>query len=392
LVIEFNPLITSLLVTLVIALSFPVLDTKLRAYTDRWLYQGSYHYSQELLSLSKSLAEHTQRHRLVEHLVAELNRVLRTKGAKVVIAHPRQTALVPEALFGLGNSSLYVPVLAQDRFVGTLYCSPKKSGEAYTQQDLEFVETISLYIAQRLLQSQEISELQLDVHDSQQYVREEQKKQNTMIVDLAHNLQTPLTILKGEVHALKERQKDLSYQDLERLDSSIDSFSQFVTRLLQAGQQSQQAYTMTDTNISSLVDELCEYSQTVAAADAVELRYDVEPDLYMYADRDAIKDLLLNLLSNAIKYRREGTESYITVTLRSEDKRVILEVSDNGQGIDPQYLPRLFEPWTQGESGHKGSGLGMTIVKRIVDAHKGTIHVKSEADRGTTVSMSFMKS
>jgi signal transduction histidine kinase len=107
--------------------------------------------------------------------------------------------------------------------------------------------------------------------------------------------------------------------------------------------------------------------------------------LMISADKDKIKQVILNLFSNAVKYNRPG--GMISVTANTTPTDITFSIQDNGQGIPPENLPHLFERFYRGhntESGAKGTGLGLTICKQIVEAHYGKIDVFSTLGEGTT--------
>ena len=107
------------------------------------------------------------------------------------------------------------------------------------------------------------------------------------------------------------------------------------------------------------------------------------------ADQERLRQVFLNLLDNAIKY---APGSNLTVRLTPEEGFVKVEISDNGPGISPDDLPYIFEPFRRGKQtapGSKGTGLGLTIVRAILDQHQAPISVQSESGLGTTFTFSL---
>jgi signal transduction histidine kinase len=107
------------------------------------------------------------------------------------------------------------------------------------------------------------------------------------------------------------------------------------------------------------------------------------------ADRDRIKQVFVNLLDNAVKYCPEGSQ--VRVRLLADEESIGIEVADNGPGIPPEDLPHIFDKMyrveKEGTRAVKGSGLGLSIVKRIVELHGGQIAVDSTMGEGTTFSL-----
>jgi len=110
------------------------------------------------------------------------------------------------------------------------------------------------------------------------------------------------------------------------------------------------------------------------------------------ADPDRIKQVFINLLDNSIKY---APGSNVTVRLTPEDEIVKVEISDNGPGIPAEDLPYIFEPFRRGKqtaARSKGTGLGLTIIRTILEQHQAPISVKSEVGIGTTFTFSLATS
>ena len=112
-----------------------------------------------------------------------------------------------------------------------------------------------------------------------------------------------------------------------------------------------------------------------------------ESPLAVFADKEKIKQVILNLFENSIKYGKTG--GHITASMYNTDgKRILVEISDDGIGIDEKHLPRIFERFYRTDLARSrkagGSGLGLSICKHIIEAHNQAIHVRSKIDVGST--------
>lgn len=130
------------------------------------------------------------------------------------------------------------------------------------------------------------------------------------------------------------------------------------------------------------------------SADAAKIGFDVaikEDEIIINADRKALRQILLNLLSNAVKFSKEGDA--VTVSAYKDRKALYVEVSDTGVGMDAEDLLTIGTPYKQSTSGlvseERGSGLGLTLVKSLVDLHGGEFSIESEVDKGTNVKLSL---
>jgi two-component system sensor histidine kinase VicK len=144
------------------------------------------------------------------------------------------------------------------------------------------------------------------------------------------------------------------------------------------------------TNASELINEICQGFHQQSQAKNITLNHLPDGKLHILADANAIRRVLENLVSNAIKYTASG--GHVELETALTDKDVIIRIKDNGVGIPADQLPRVFERFYRVPS-HKemaeGTGLGMAIVKSIVDKHNGKIEIASIVDQGTSVTVTL---
>jgi signal transduction histidine kinase len=143
---------------------------------------------------------------------------------------------------------------------------------------------------------------------------------------------------------------------------------------------------VSDVNLLELIDELKQETEQVHENPSLVFVWRVEPELpQVYTDRAKLKIILKNLLSNAIKFTAQGT---ITVEVHPRDSGVEWSVTDTGIGIAPDVLPVIFDLFQQGDSSttrhYGGVGLGLYIVRRMVELLGGTVAVESTLGRGST--------
>jgi two-component system phosphate regulon sensor histidine kinase PhoR len=136
-----------------------------------------------------------------------------------------------------------------------------------------------------------------------------------------------------------------------------------------------------------VIERTVERFRTLTEGQKVEISYDLGRNLPpVRMDREAMGQALLNLLDNAAKYSRD--RKIITVTAGVEDDQLKLSVADQGIGIEKRDIPRVFEKFYRAEARPEkniaGSGIGLTLVKEIVEAHGGSISVESERNKGST--------
>ena len=152
-----------------------------------------------------------------------------------------------------------------------------------------------------------------------------------------------------------------------------------------------------DFDIIELIQNVFDLLEMKAAKKTITLTFDMEYNdpIYVYADREKIQQVITNLLVNSIKYGHENGTTEVSVEDLIKNK-VIVRVTDNGEGIPKEYIPRLFERFYRvdksGSRKEGGSGLGLAIVKHIIEAHDEKIYVESVVDVGSEFSFTLEKS
>jgi len=202
------------------------------------------------------------------------------------------------------------------------------------------------------------------------------RAKDALLDRIAHELRSPLTAILGRVQLLQKTTDDPKRtMPLAKLERSTHVLARLVGDLLDA---SRMHVGKLRVRIESVPPRLSvaravEDLAFVAADKGVILDPQLEDVANIDGDPDRIEQIVTNLVSNAIKFTAPGGR--VTVRLRQADAGVELMVADTGTGIPVDFLPRLFEPFSQGENGtkHDGLGLGLAIVKNLVDAHRGRI-------------------
>lgn len=386
---------TNLLTVAIVAMSVPFIDTQLRRVSDTWLGGMRYHYSGVLLEIVKEISTTDTLESTIEGVTQKISTVMKAQDTCITIAPYNSCLCTPDPVFVSRDTHLFIPITFQNQYIATLSVKNKKSGEPFTKQDTDFLQTVSVYLSAHLKTQRVLQETRHHSHLLKEEMRESEdvtlqlkETQSKMIVDIAHNLQTPLTILKGEIHSLQQAHQRFTRRDLEKLDVTVDRFSQFVTRLLQAGDTTQHTLHMHVFNLSELIREVCEYTTTVAESRNAVFSYHIGEDILMHGDPTRIRDVVVNLLGNAMKYKKNHGTHTIHLSL-SAGERTTLTVTDTGVGIEAEHLPYIFKPWYQADTQQRGSGLGLSIVQQTVHQHRGTVEVSSTYGSGTTFTLTF---
>lgn len=214
----------------------------------------------------------------------------------------------------------------------------------------------------------------------------------------AHDLRNPLAILKGQAELLRDgvvgpvtdKQKKL----LQKMIVVDHHMFTIVNDLLDVSaiESGQLELHKEQVDVSEYLKEIQETNALIAGRKSIALALEVEPNLPpIMLDRERINQVMGNLITNAIKFSFPNTR--ITIGAKRDGKDVRLSVSDQGQGIPENDLPRMFSEFSKisvkSTSGEKSTGLGLAIAKHMVDAHGGHISVQSEVGKGSTFSFTL---
>lgn len=213
------------------------------------------------------------------------------------------------------------------------------------------------------------------------------------VANASHELRTPLASLLGYVETLRDDAGDdpeTRGRFLRIMDGEARRMQRLIDDLISLSRIEAEKYRAPDKSVdlAALVEEVrAELSGSPRAGDIVTQIADLEP---VSGDPTQLSQLLHNIIGNAMKYGRAGTP--VTVRLAPEGKAMVrLSVTDEGEGIAPQHLPRLTERFYRVDSGRSrslgGTGLGLAIVKHIVERHRGRLDLASTVGQGTTVTV-----
>jgi signal transduction histidine kinase len=213
--------------------------------------------------------------------------------------------------------------------------------------------------------------------------------QRQLIDDASHELRNPLAVIRTTLDAVlsrddvdpseRRRATDVAARATARMSSLIED-------LLAAARRAAPAFTETDVDVATVAGDVADEHALLAAHDDVRLDRRLEPGLMVIGDRDALSRAVDNLLSNALRFAPPG--STVTVAGGRDHGWAWLAVRDEGPGIDPADQQRVFDRFWRGEQGrmrtgdHR-SGLGLAIVRQVLESHGGTVAVHSTPGTGT---------
>jgi len=373
----------------------PIIEKYFRKITNKVFFKDKYNYSETLRELSIILNKNINTEHIINKTSITLQKVLKVKDVHFVLINKKNTP--DQELNNIEN--IYIPIVLEKETVGNLVLGKKLSGDPYNDKDLNLLKTFAYQAAVALKKAEMYRELknysytlEEKVNERTKEIQKLQEEQKKSMVDISHNLQTPLTVLKGELDLLqKENPKNTN---LLMFEKSIDKVSEFIYKLLRLSKletENGDSFKKEDVNLTELLNELVEYYEVLSKENDIVIINKISPGIKMKGNRNEIEELVNNLVSNAIKYI--SNDKKITIGLDETNEQIKLIIEDTGIGIKKENLQDIFKRFYRIKDNTKqetaGTGLGLAICKKIAEKHNGTIKVESSLGKGSKFIVSF---
>lgn len=304
-----------------------------------------------------------------------------------------------ERLLEEKNLELFIPFSFQSADLsGFLACGRKKSGEKFSRDDLDLLLTVARELAINLERIR-LQEKVFEERSEKERLDELSRLKTEFISSVSHELRTPMSSIQGLAEMLQAGKiKDKAKQEelLSLVAGESSRLSRFLHNILDFGkiEQKVKSYNFEKIEIQPLIKETLKLFQQKIDSEKYVLHIDMPKEpLFLNIDQDAVKQALTNLIDNAIKYSSAKREIGIKVV--DKEKDVEIQVRDKGIGIPEEAKEKIFEGFYRHADAvrhsPKGVGLGLKIVKHIIEAHQGEIRVESQANEGSTFTLVFPK-
>jgi len=310
--------------------------------------------------------------------------------------------------------SICLPLVVGEEHIGLIFLGDKPSASAYTKEDLEALSILesqaSIAIANAMLYQEvrdyslnlkkKVSEQTKDIREKNENLKKLLEMRSEFLNITSHQLRTPVSVIKGTLSMLIEGrlpEKDQKHL-LETAYDKAKKLTDIVNDILLASEMKSDKFNveMERVQLKDVVQEVYDDKVEDAKNKGIELKLDLPNATIsdVLSNTKYLKQVIYNLINNALQYTLNGS---ITVQVEEKTKTVLLRVIDTGIGIPKESLPKLFQRFSRAPNAvatfTDGSGLGLFIIKEIIDSHKGAkVYVEStELGKGTTFTIELPK-
>ncbi|MBD2561051.1 MULTISPECIES: response regulator [Nostoc] len=285
------------------------------------------------------------------------------------------------------RSLMFVPLLADGKCIGSITLHEGKKVRRWLSSDIDLAKAVASQAAIAVQQSH----LYQKTRQQAERLLELDKQKTEFFQNISHEFRTPITLIQGPLESAVAAGEGLSYSQSAIALRNSRRLLRLVNQLLDlqrldAGRM-QPSFRPCD--LVEFVSQIVESFRPYCEKKGLHLATQLDECSTVYLDMEKFDKVVYNLLSNAMKFTPEG--GTISVRLKSEHDRCILQVQDTGIGIIKEQIPHLFERFRQAEGSanrsYEGSGLGLALVKELVELHGGQVTVESVYGEGTTFSL-----
>ncbi|HMK60241.1 MAG TPA: HAMP domain-containing sensor histidine kinase [Dissulfurispiraceae bacterium] len=233
----------------------------------------------------------------------------------------------------------------------------------------------------------EIAELADAFNRMAQSLEMQDSLRRKLTTNIAHELRTPLSAIRGELEAMIDGLIPLDREHIQSLYAEIGRLKKIIEGIEELAQAEASSRYLRKTvfDLRQFLEGIVERFGRLFDESGVKLELHCDDKLRITADPDRLSQIIINLLSNALKASQRG--GFVMIKAAAVHNKTVISVSDNGSGIKKEDMQLIFERFFRGSKG--GLGIGLTIVKELVEAHGGTINVESEYGKGTVFTLTL---
>jgi len=305
------------------------------------------------------------------------------------------------------NVAAVVPLNVKNEILGVIFLGLKESGDMYNDEDLRTLETIASQAAMAIKNAQlyeeakgfsltlqqEVERQTKELKQANEDLKKLDKAKSDFISIASHQLRTPLTAIKGFTSMILEgsygRTTKVVHDKLEKIYESAERLIRLVNDLLDLSHMEggKMEFDFQKINLTQMVKSVAEELDIQAQKKKLKLIVDLgERDLFVKADEQKLRQVVMNLIDNAVKYTEKGE---VKVSVKEVSNKIQFAIKDTGMGMKPEEINSLFQKFVRGsEASHyhtEGAGIGLYVARQLIEAHQGRVWAESEGEgKGST--------
>ncbi len=315
----------------------------------------------------------------------------------VVDEYASHPSALPEWVASGLHAFMAFPLILGDKKLGSLALFNRNPIRKFSQRDFQLIEAIARETAVAIQNARLFDALQQELEERKRIEREREamfkalEAKNAELerftYTVSHDLKSPLVTIAGFLGFLEDDIRRNEEQRIKRtilrIQEAAIKMHRLLDELLELSRIGRMANPSVEVSLSDLAEEAVELAQGQLSARQV--RVQVEAGMpVLFVDRVRMVEVLQNLIVNATKFMGAQANPVIEIGTQSGDGRLVFFVRDNGMGIAPEFHKKIFGLFDKLDPASEGTGIGLALVKRIVEVHGGTIWVESEPGKGAT--------
>lgn len=288
------------------------------------------------------------------------------------------------------KSSVAVPIMTNERVIGIISLESIEREYAFNENDAQLLMTIASNLAVAVEKTRLQDSIKHELEIQEKLVRELEQKNEELerfTYTASHDLKSPLITIRGFLGYLEQDARQGNFDrlgaDVQRISEAADKMQRLLSELLELSRIGKAANEKQDVPFEEIAAEALRRVEGQIKKKQVEVRIGSGFPI-VRVDRERIVELIQNLVDNAVKFTGSQPQPIIEIGCELEDGRPIFHVRDNGIGIKKEFQKRIFGLFDKLDPATEGTGVGLALVKRIVEVHGGSIWVDSEEGKGAT--------
>lgn len=288
----------------------------------------------------------------------------------------------------MAKSSIGIPMMIQETAIGVISIDNTSKENAFSENDVRLLATIAANLAVAIENTRLQESVQQEFLIQEKLVHELEKKNQELerfAYTASHDLKAPLITIRGYLGYIEKDAKSGNYQrllqDTQRISDATEKMHRLLNELLELSRVGRIMNKAEEASFADIVNEALKRVDGMIQTYRVDIK--IQPDLPMvFVDKERLIEVVQNLVDNAIKFMGKQNHRTVEIGVENKNNEIIYFVKDNGIGIRKEFHEKIFGLFDKLNNDTEGTGIGLALVKRIVEVHGGRIWVESEEGKG----------